>query len=60
METPTHVVQGLQGEAERLTQYLQTLALDAWPCIWGSQKPNCECVPPFTHLVTQPVEGLSL
>ena len=31
METPAHVVQVLQGEVERLTQYLQTLPPDAWP-----------------------------
>jgi uncharacterized protein (TIGR03083 family) len=30
METPTHVVQVLRGEVERLTQYLQTLPPDAW------------------------------
>jgi uncharacterized protein (TIGR03083 family) len=30
METPTHVVQVLRGEAERLTQYLQMLPPDAW------------------------------
>jgi uncharacterized protein (TIGR03083 family) len=30
METPAHLVQVLQGEAARLTQYLQTLPSDAW------------------------------
>jgi uncharacterized protein (TIGR03083 family) len=30
METPAHVVQVLQGEVERLTQYLQSLSPDAW------------------------------
>ena len=30
METPTHLVQVLRGEVERLTQYLQILPSDAW------------------------------
>ena len=30
MDTPEHLVHVLQGEAERLTQSLQTLPPDAW------------------------------
>jgi uncharacterized protein (TIGR03083 family) len=37
MDAPDNLVQVIQGEAERLTQYLQTLPPEAW-----SQPSACE------------------